>query len=150
MTLPENKRRPSRRRWTCGAICGGLVGLGHSLNIILVYRWYLSENVPFLVGACPALIGIGAVAGLVSTPLFSSKDPLAVAFQSPFLGAAIGSFALPFIGMVFEQDGSSGPANPFLDGFAVIGLIAMTVCGAVAGSVVGLIGWPVLKRILRK
>jgi hypothetical protein len=150
MTLPENERQPSGHRWANGAVCGGLVGLGHALNLMLVCKDFPPSDMPgvMLVGA--AFIGIAALAGLILTPLFSSDHPVAVAFQGIFLGASIGSFATPFFWMVFLSDGSSGPANQFADAFAVIGLVVMTICGAVGGSVVGLIGWPKLKRILRK
>jgi hypothetical protein len=105
---------------------------------------------PGVIGASAAFIGIATLLGLILTPLFSSKHSVAVAFQWVLLGAAIGSFATPFVFMLVSQGGSSGPANQFADAFAVIGLMVLTVCGTVGGAVLGLIGLPVVKRLRGK
>jgi lipoprotein signal peptidase len=129
------------------------LGLGHALNIIVVYKSGPASNMPGVYQASAAIIGLAALVGLILTPLFSSKHPVAVAFQWVLLGAAIGSFVTPFVymfGSQYIEGEASGPASQFADAFAVIGLMVLTVCGTVGGAILGLIGRPVLKWIHRK
>jgi hypothetical protein len=142
-------RGTSFRHWFYGVLCGGVAGLGFGSNLVLTF-WTPGLHLPgSTVWVC---LGIASLAGLILTPLFRSKHPVAVAIQGAVLGSAIGSIAATFpvaLGVEYPRligfPSRSGPGTlPF------VRFVVMALSGTAGGAVLGLIVWPKLKRLRKE
>ncbi len=144
-----------------GAVAGAFVALGWGLNLLLLSLDSAMDGSLFagtantLEGIAWNVITLGTTTalGLMLAPLFRSSRVLACVIQGFVLGAAIGSFTVPFLWLAPDAIhflrtghwlylGSDGWGR----GAVALGTLAMTAYGALGGAIFGALVWPFLRR----